>query len=925
VARCIVANRSSYTPPGRDAAGGLIDQALQKAKTMDEVKLLDEKYELVREIKRGGFGVVYYGRDRLFGKPVAIKAISPDLLGEAKYIDIFQAESLSVARLNHHNIVRLYDIKRTGDGQFYIIMEFIDGVDLRKLISASRKAGFDLPFHFGAHIIAQICLGLDYAHARRDPDTHQPLNIVHQDVSPSNIMVNRQGEVKIIDFGMASARRRSTTPRGRKREILLQGKISYVAPEQINGKAVDRRSDIFCLGLVLYEVLSGQRLMNKEKPAEVINMLDSGAWSFAVLAEKQVPEPLQLIVQRAVQKEPENRYQTANQMYLDLMAYLATQESGTDISSALSQLIERLNPAKTFVTEERIEEPSTEKLRSLYRETSPENSNRLRSVPDSDRAAAAVDLETTVEAESSAAKQDRDQRNNEAADHFEASSEDEYFQETKPAQENAGQGAGTSETRIQDVPFYRILDDDEEEEDEQRTIIDVIRLSTRSHKKAILVTLASFVSGFLLFTVLDTAMRWTGYGAAIDDMLFPPAIRLISFPPDAQVYLDDKLLTQTTPLSIEKISPGVHKLMLLLPRYEPIVRSIQVPPKGRIIVEGDASAKGNQPYIFRFKTTLELSSKPPGAEVYLNGIKYTQPTPCRVVWEVGDPLQIEMEKPGFARLSGFTLNTLEGVESIEDRRLWHFQRIEPEREHFAIEGTFAKAVVLTSIPDNAEIYLDGSERPVGVTGFTSRLLLTMGLHTVSLKKRNYLSKTFTIRIDENTPDQFQETLYRVVKVFAKDASDPGDNDIGANLLHLTYENNTVRVPAATPCELTLLPFKYTAQLRKDGYKDYTLVIPAAAYVVVARMERIQVSVELLVLDEAAGTPLENVEISCYALRKPEHETIFDLTDVAGASVHDLPPGEYRFIARKSGYQDATKDLLVTANHKNRLVIKMRAM
>ncbi|MGH7454222.1 MAG: serine/threonine protein kinase, partial [bacterium] len=198
---------------------------------MDVVKILDEKYELVREIKRGGFGVVYYGRDRLFGKPVAIKAISPDLLGEAKYVDMFQAESLSVARLNHHNIVRLYDIKRTEDGQFYIIMEYIDGFDLGKLISASRKGAVNLPFHLGAYIVAQSCAGLDYAHARRDPDTHQPLNIVHQDISPSNIMINRLGEVKLIDFGMAGARRRSTSQRGRKREVLLQGKISYIAPE----------------------------------------------------------------------------------------------------------------------------------------------------------------------------------------------------------------------------------------------------------------------------------------------------------------------------------------------------------------------------------------------------------------------------------------------------------------------------------------------------------------------------------------------------------------------------------------------------------------------------------------------------------------------------------------------------------------------
>jgi serine/threonine protein kinase len=898
---------------------------LQKVKIMDVAKILDGKYELVREIKRGGFGVVYYGRDRLFSKPVAIKAISPELLGEAKYIDIFQAESLSVARLNHHNIVRLYDIKRTEDGQFYIIMEYIDGVDMGRLISASRKDGLTIPFHISAYIIAQACSGLDYAHARRDPDTHQPLNIVHQDISPSNIMVNLQGEVKIIDFGMASARRRSIAQRGRKREVLLQGKIAYVAPEQVNGsKSVDRRTDIFSLGLVMYELLTGERLMRREDPAEIVAMLESGNWSLIALDDKAVPEPLQLIVQRAVHKDPEKRYQTANHMYLDLMTYLATQDAGADCSSELSRMVQRLIPSQKSLDEEASEEKSTEALRTLYHKTNPENSPRVRTTSRPEAVVEMHDIaETTMAGEMPAEKVAGDKQENENHRHFDANDQHIDFQDAVPINKKATEDPTKAETPIQDVPFYRIIDEDEEEENEQRTIIDVIRLSARSHKKTILMTLGSLVAGIFLFTILDTAMRWTSYGTAIYDTLFPPAIRIVSFPPNAQVYLDDKLLPQTTPLAIEKISPGVHKLMLLLPRFDPIVRSIHVPPKGQAVVQGD-STTGNQPYVFRFKTTLELASKPSGAEVYLNGIKYTQPTPCRVVWEVGNPLNIEMDKPGFARLTGFTLNTLDGVESIEDRRLWRFQHIEPSREHFSLEGIFAKAIVLTSTPTNAEIYLDGSERPVGVTGFTSRLLLTMGMHTVMLQKRDYLSKTFTIRIDENTPEQNHEVLSRTVKIFARDALADDEKDIRATLVQLTYENNTTRVIATTPCEVTLLPYKYTALLRKEGYSDFTLVIPASGKTAMARMERLQVSVEMTILDDATDAPLENVEISYRALGKPgTREAVFGQTDATGISIKELAPDEYRFLARKAGYRNATKDFAVS-NGRNRVAIKMQA-
>lgn len=901
---------------------------------MDVVKILDEKYELVREIKRGGFGVVYYGRDRLFGKPVAIKAISPDLLGEAKYVDMFQAESLSVARLNHHNIVRLYDIKRTEDGQFYIIMEYIDGVDLGKLINACRKSGITLPFHLGAYIVAQSCAGLDYAHARRDPDTHQPLNIVHQDISPSNIMINRLGEVKIIDFGMAGARRRSTSQRGRKREVLLQGKISYIAPEQLNGtKGVDRRSDIFALGLVLYEVLTGERLFSSDDPAETIEKLEAGNWSFSELAAVSAPEALQLIVQRAVQKNQESRYQTANQMYLDLMTYLSTQEAGPDLSSALGHLVQSVAPAEKPVSEERQEDIPAETLRNLYQQTEPGNGLHTLPMPEADIIVDAIAIEPASEGEFYAEQEAQKQGNSKPGPRIETASERKYFKEPEPA--NPGTAtyepplqkseAAASDPPIQDVPYYRVIEEDEEDEEEIRTIIDVIRLSTRSHKKAILGTLGGLLAAFLLFSFLDTTMQWTSYGTALYNWLFPPAIRIVSFPPNAQVYLDDKLIPQNTPLAINKISPGVHKLTMLLPRFDPIVRSIQVPPKGKVVVQGESSPEEGQPYVFRFKTTLELSSKPPGAEVYLNGIKYTQPTPCRVVWEVGNPLQIEMDRPGFARLTGFTFNSLEGVESIEDRRLWRFQRIEQDREHYAVEGTFAKAIAITSTPSNAEIYLDGSERPVGVTGFTNRLLLTLGTHTVSLQKKDYLPKTFTLQLDENSPEEYHETLARVVKIYARDAASTSDRDVGATVVQIISDNNTTRVRATTPCEFTLQPFKYTAILRKEGYRELQLAIPASGSVVIGRMERQRATVEILAIDEASGEPVQNAQVRYRPLASDSRELSASDTDEDGISAKDLAPGEYRFSVKKNGYRDAVKDFSVTSSGKNQLVIKMQAL
>ncbi|RMD63713.1 protein kinase, partial [Candidatus Parcubacteria bacterium] len=151
--------------------------------------ILDDKYEIVYEIKKGGFGIVYYGLDRRLNRPVAIKEIAPNLLDDPKYLDMFQEEALNIAKLSHNNIVHIYELKKTADGNLYIIMEYIDGTDLEKIIRRLRRQRRLIPPHLAVHIVAETCMALDYAHQRRDAFTNKPLNLVHQDISPSNIMI----------------------------------------------------------------------------------------------------------------------------------------------------------------------------------------------------------------------------------------------------------------------------------------------------------------------------------------------------------------------------------------------------------------------------------------------------------------------------------------------------------------------------------------------------------------------------------------------------------------------------------------------------------------------------------------------------------------------------------------------------------------
>ena len=195
-----------------------------------DTRLLDNKYEIIREIKQGGFGIVYTGIDRKLNKLVAIKEIAPSLVEDPKYLDMFQEEAINIAKLNHTNIVHVYEFTKAADGRLYIIMEYIDGTDLEKIVRFARRRHTKIPPPLAIFIASQVCMALDYAHNRRDAFSNKPLKLVHQDISPSNIMISKSGEVKLIDFGIASVKRHRSP---NKKDNKVRGKIPYMTPEQL--------------------------------------------------------------------------------------------------------------------------------------------------------------------------------------------------------------------------------------------------------------------------------------------------------------------------------------------------------------------------------------------------------------------------------------------------------------------------------------------------------------------------------------------------------------------------------------------------------------------------------------------------------------------------------------------------------------------
>ncbi len=276
------------------------------------------RYVLLEKLAVGGMAEIYkaktYGVDG-FEKQLVIKRILPHCAADADFIKMLVDEAKLTVLLSHANIVQVYDLGKVGD-DYFISMEFIHGTNLRDLISRLREKDVKLSEELAVYIISEVCKGLDYAHRKSDPQGH-PLNIVHRDISPQNILISYEGEVKIVDFGIAKAAMNvSHTMAG-----ILKGKVSYMSPEQSLGKPIDHRTDIFSTGIMLYEMLAGDKLFSGETQFEVLNQIRTTRVNTLMLPD-HIPGPLKAILAKALAYNAKDRYQSAGDLQLDLTKYL---------------------------------------------------------------------------------------------------------------------------------------------------------------------------------------------------------------------------------------------------------------------------------------------------------------------------------------------------------------------------------------------------------------------------------------------------------------------------------------------------------------------------------------------------------------------------------------------------------------------------
>lgn len=285
------------------------------------------RYELVDKLGVGGMATVYIGRalgTAGFEKVVAIKVIHPHLASEREFVDMFLDEARIAARIHHPHVVEILDLGHEDD-QYFMAMEYVEGDTLSSLIKELRKAGRRLPVPVALQIVADACEGLAAAHDLVDPDG-VPYHLVHRDVSPHNLLVGRDGRVRVVDFGiMKAAGKRSTTLTGQ-----LRGKLPYMSPEQARGKAIDHRTDLFALGVVAWELLVGARLFTGETESEILARVCEFEVPDIAALHPDIPRACITLLERALAPEADKRHRDAHEMLRDIRAAMRETGSGSD-------------------------------------------------------------------------------------------------------------------------------------------------------------------------------------------------------------------------------------------------------------------------------------------------------------------------------------------------------------------------------------------------------------------------------------------------------------------------------------------------------------------------------------------------------------------------------------------------------------------
>ncbi|MBK6688661.1 MAG: serine/threonine protein kinase [Deltaproteobacteria bacterium] len=554
------------------------------------------RYLLLDRINVGGMAEVFRGKTggvEGFERMVALKRILPNIAADPDFITMFVDEAKLAVQLQHANIAQIYDLGKV-DEIYFIAMEYISGVDLRTMWDRARNRNRLLPIAMSCHIMQKACEGLDAAHRKKDQDGVD-ISLVHRDVSPQNVLISFEGEVKIIDFGIARAAGKvSKTQAG-----VLKGKFGYMSPEQVRGVDLDNRSDIFACGVVLYELLVGDRLFLGESDFSTLEKVRNVEMVPPTRLNKNLSPQLERIVMKALAKNREDRYRWASEMAEDLQRYLFSTNqpfARTDLQRYMAQ----------HFKEELVKEKARlDKYKSI---TAADAEEERRAVEE------ARELHTEV-----AEVRDR----------------------PGPAPAN-GQRRDPTGLRAAPLSF-------------QDAVIPVAPppppVVIAPPAKPRLPTWAAGVIGGLLALIVAVG-GILAYVATTKPS--PGALTITATPNNAEISINDRLVSNQSPYTLDNLEPNTYVLSVSAEGYEKVIRAVKVGPGESRLETVVLPKKAGT-------ASIIILTQPEGLKVFLNGVDTQRLTPATLTGLIAGDQSVVLKRDDGVIVHRFRMGLVDGA------------------------------------------------------------------------------------------------------------------------------------------------------------------------------------------------------------------------------------------------------------------------
>jgi len=509
------------------------------------------KYLLLQRINVGGMAEVFKAKTfgvEGFEKLVAIKRILPSIAEDDEFIKMFIDEAKITVRLQHANIAQVYELGKIDDS-YFIAMEFINGKDLKQLFEQNKRNNEAMELAQASYIVSQICAGLDYAHRKKD-DRGNDLNIIHRDVSPQNIRISYDGEVKVIDFGIAKAKNKSSkTEAG-----ILKGKFGYMSPEQVRGKTIDRRSDVFAIGIIFYELVTGTRLFQGETDFSTLEKIRNVEIELPTKRNPKIPKELEKIVMKALTSKREQRYSYAHDMHDDLQKFMILNNymySRTDLSTWMKKTYSK-DIEKDLKRLKQYDNYDNSHFESLSKPAPKPNTPEVMEWDDDE-------LETQI---------------------FDKAPS---FVGENP---NKDSNANRKNPKLKNLPKKNLANVIKEKKRKEKN--NKILISIMSIVILLLTSVFLYTQFFNNDSINSVDQQYLEYEMSIDLQVIPNRI--------FNIYLDNKLLrkNESAPYLVKNIKPGNHDLKIEKPGYITQTKKIKIPKLTKKDAELLQSMQNNQ-------------------------------------------------------------------------------------------------------------------------------------------------------------------------------------------------------------------------------------------------------------------------------------------------------------------------------------------